>query len=515
MKTKRRIACAQIPNYSIAVYCRENSRLKTQPLAVLGIGGEREGIRELSEVAIKSGIREGMTSVQARGVCPSAIILPQNQELLFLSGAEISKTLLSISPSVETENAGSGLFFLDTRGLLRQNDGHEENLLTKLKDVFRQQGYKVGLGLADRRFTAFAAAVCEKDQVVVKTGGDRRFLAPLPLCVLPLEEEMASSLATLGLTTLGDLAKLPVSSIERRFGEPGVLLHRIARGLDGNLLTLPKEEEDNSERIDFTSGGVTRFHELRKLLQSKLVKRLSELSRSGRGCEELRVVLSLDDGKERELIIRPAQSTGDVQSLLSLVELELFSSLQKKSTEEKTLSAPVIEVLLQVTRSAPLCENQGLLVVSRSASASRVGRVLHRLSQKYGREAVGTPSQGDSPLPEERFHMELASAMSVMNPPSTGNEGGIPERMLTAVNRIVHPPWRLQGGKGEREPRSFKWGGIVHRVSQCLGPFRASGRWWREPYTRDYYELLTQEGGVYRVFCDLRDGSWYLCGVVD
>jgi hypothetical protein len=55
------------------------------------------------------------------------------------------------------------------------------------------------------------------------------------------------------------------------------------------------------------------------------------------------------------------------------------------------------------------------------------------------------------------------------------------------------------------------------RVVARAGPWRHDGEWWRDGagFARDYYELALDDGGVYRVFRDLKSQRWYLDGVYD
>jgi hypothetical protein len=34
-------------------------------------------------------------------------------------------------------------------------------------------------------------------------------------------------------------------------------------------------------------------------------------------------------------------------------------------------------------------------------------------------------------------------------------------------------------------------------------------------YARDYYELALADGGVYRMYCDLYSGKWFVDGIYD
>ena len=52
-------------------------------------------------------------------------------------------------------------------------------------------------------------------------------------------------------------------------------------------------------------------------------------------------------------------------------------------------------------------------------------------------------------------------------------------------------------------------------IDAATGPDRLSGEWWAGGFARDYHDVLTRAGSIYRVFRDVRRGGWYLEGVYD
>ena len=55
-------------------------------------------------------------------------------------------------------------------------------------------------------------------------------------------------------------------------------------------------------------------------------------------------------------------------------------------------------------------------------------------------------------------------------------------------------------------------GRVVHRA----GPWRLRGEWWSaDPYVREYYDVELSDGGVYRIYRDLRLRQWMADGVYD
>jgi len=61
---------------------------------------------------------------------------------------------------------------------------------------------------------------------------ERAFLNPLPMVLLPLDEDALRRLSFLGLRTLEQYATLPSGAVWQQFGRAGKLAHRCARGED-------------------------------------------------------------------------------------------------------------------------------------------------------------------------------------------------------------------------------------------------------------------------------------------
>jgi uncharacterized membrane protein YgcG len=91
------------------------------------------------------------------------------------------------------------------------------------------------VGVASSKLVAKIASDLRKPDalVVVETGGEAAFLAPLAIQRLwGVGERTAAALAELGVTTMGELAALPNDLLVRRFGRHGATLAERARGLD-------------------------------------------------------------------------------------------------------------------------------------------------------------------------------------------------------------------------------------------------------------------------------------------
>src|SRR5581483_6827328 len=103
---------------------------------------------------------------------------------------------------------------------------------------------------------------------IVAPGEEAASIAPLPLEILDIASadprvplarvpsadsrvpDLLAVLSRWGLRTLGDLARLPEADIRTRLGEPGVRLHRMARGTDDVPLVPQGDARRFVERLE-------------------------------------------------------------------------------------------------------------------------------------------------------------------------------------------------------------------------------------------------------------------------
>jgi protein ImuB len=78
--------------------------------------------------------------------------------------------------------------------------------------------------------------------------------------------------------------------------------------------------------------------------------------------------------------------------------------------------------------------------------------------------------------------------------------------------RAVRPP-RPVNVRGGEPPVYVSEGG---RVLEHAGPWRLFGEWWGEGrFARDYWDVELSDGGVYRLYHNLADDSWFVDGIYD
>ncbi len=64
-------------------------------------------------------------------------------------------------------------------------------------------------------------------------------------------------------------------------------------------------------------------------------------------------------------------------------------------------------------------------------------------------------------------------------------------------------------------PERFYWRGREHRVQQCCGEWKVTGRWWLGESQRHFFRLVTHENLTLDVCQDEMTGQWALAEILD
>ena len=199
------------------------------------IGGSMRGvILTASYEARKLGLGSAQPMARALALGSKITIVPPRHERY----AEISRAFFEIlerfTPLVEGLSLDEA--FLDvTQSYALFGDGPA--IARAIKDtVQRELGVIASVGVAGSKHVAKIASDLEKPDglLVVPTGGEAAFLAPLPIRRLwGIGEHAAAVLAPLGVKTIGDLVRLGEAHVASRLGAEGAAgLVRLARGED-------------------------------------------------------------------------------------------------------------------------------------------------------------------------------------------------------------------------------------------------------------------------------------------
>ena len=226
---------------------------------IVGGGGNRSVVLSATYEARALGVHSAMPMSRARRLAPRATVIePDHRQY-----AEVSRNVMalfgSITPLVEPLSLDEA--FLDVSGALRRLGSPTaiaELIRARVQD---EQQITCSVGVAPTKFVAKLASTRAKPDGLLVVPADRviDFLHPLPVGSLwGVGERTEEQLTRLGLRTVGDLAHIPVATLQRALGPAlGAHLHELSWGRDprpvsphepdksiGNEETFPHDVDD-------------------------------------------------------------------------------------------------------------------------------------------------------------------------------------------------------------------------------------------------------------------------------
>ncbi|HEV7556000.1 MAG TPA: DNA polymerase IV, partial [Kofleriaceae bacterium] len=216
-----------------AVEQRDDPKLRGKP--VLVGGSVRRGVvASCSYEARRFGIHSAMPMAEAMRRCPHAIVVRHRMDRYAEASDRFFAILGDFSPEVEGLSLDEA--FLDVTGSERLlGDGASIGRAIKLR-VRDELSLVASVGVAPIKFAAKIASDIDKPDGlrVVTADGLLAFLHPLPVSRLwGVGDTTRGVLATMGLQTIGDVARYPLEALIARLGPVGgPHLAALARGDD-------------------------------------------------------------------------------------------------------------------------------------------------------------------------------------------------------------------------------------------------------------------------------------------
>ena len=225
-----------------SVELRRRPELRKVPMWVGG--AERGVVLSANYPARAYGVRGGMSSTQARRLCPHAVSLPPD----FDTYSEVSAGVVAIFETftAQVESASIDEAYLDLTGAVHATGSAVaigESLRAMVQD---EQQITCSVGIGPNKLIAKMASNAAKPDGLLEVPPSAviGFLHPQPVeNLIGVGESTTSSLHRLGITTVAELAYLPRTTLQRAFGpRAGALLAELAWGRDSSrVIALPGE----------------------------------------------------------------------------------------------------------------------------------------------------------------------------------------------------------------------------------------------------------------------------------
>ena len=233
---KLALACLFIPSFELAVNLSQHTDLIEDIMSPIALcDPETEKIIDATFSARQFGVLPNQTYTQAFATYPQLRIIEINEVLTQEISEKFTLIAQEISPVVE--KISSGFLLIDLKGMDTYFGGVElladkifslsEAWISKIMGNNANQSIgpllQPHLGIADKRLTAQLAAFYGKPGVLnyIEQTTAIKFLAALPIELLPLPPDVIERLRLLKITKIGQFTALSRSIVESQFGSIG------------------------------------------------------------------------------------------------------------------------------------------------------------------------------------------------------------------------------------------------------------------------------------------------------
>lgn len=411
-----------------------------------------------------------------------------------------------------------GVCAIPARGPARYFGGEAE-LAAGLTAAVSQAGYVCQAGVADGLFAAGLAARAGTAGLVVPPGETPEFLARFPVGVLGLPE-LCELLPRLGIETLGQLAGLPPAEAVTRFGPPGELAGRLARGLDPRPLVPRPPSADLSAAMEFDPPA--RQSEPVIFAAKALADQMHDrLAAGGFGCVRVRVEVRYSGGAQVSRLWRH-------DGLLSA--LAVAERVRWQLDGQPAGPPPVgddgelggVTLLRLVPDQLVRATGRQLALWGDAVMSDRVARAAIRVQAMLGHERVTRPVPAGGRRPAEQvLFVPFGDAGVPQRPPDRPWPGQLPApspatvypaprqaSVTDSAGEVVSVGGRA--GLSAAPARLSVDGGPARPVTAWAGPWPVAQRWWDPPRAcrQARFQLVTDDGRGW--LAALQDGRWQI-----
>jgi DNA polymerase-4 len=220
---------ADVDAFFASVEQRDNPQLRGRPV-IVGMGV----VLAASYEAKAHGVDTAMGGARARRLCPQAIVVEPRMSAYSAASKALFRVFEDTTPLVEGLSIDEA--FLDVRGLKRLSGTPVEIAKRLRREVRKQVGLPVTVGVARTKFLAkVASGVAKPDGLlIVPPERELAFLHPLDVERLwGVGKVTAAKLRGRGITTVGQVARLGEATLISMLGRAaGRQLHALAHNRD-------------------------------------------------------------------------------------------------------------------------------------------------------------------------------------------------------------------------------------------------------------------------------------------
>lgn len=455
---------------------------------------------------LRAGVALGMPRREAEALAPFATVLPRDLGEEARRFEEVVSVIEDLIPRVEVVEPG--LVFVAVAGAIKFYGGESAMADKVAEGLARFTGAGAGndsfLGVADGPFAARWAAAGASSGSPLIVDDTSSFLSSLDLESLRggvASDSLIDTFRWLGVSTLGDIRDFPRDALATRFGNEGVLAHRLASGEDRNAepreimpeLAVEMKFDDPLEHLDSVAFAARNISD----------RMLTRLRAVGVAPHQVSILAEPEKGGERERIWRSADPFTD-RALSDRVWWQL-----RAWVESGKIDGGIVRI-----RIAPFDlsgEGRQLGVFGNEAARIEADRALARAQALLGPDGVleGRAQGGRMPAERVSWSRWNEAETPMERDPEAPWPGATPKPSPALIPPRLEP---IQIDWDAGLPARIRLGARWEPVLTWSGPWRLSGRWWAGERDADRYQIVTSVGAF---LCVVSEGRSYLAGIYD
>ncbi|MBT4160890.1 MAG: DNA polymerase Y family protein [Gammaproteobacteria bacterium] len=476
--------CLHFPQLPVEIFSRG------QEGAVVVLTHQR--VTFLNRSACDIGIQPGSSMNTAYTISDQVVSFERDETRELKTLEHLAQLAFEFTPSVSIRTPHSLL--LEVSGCLKLFHGLA-GLKTAIQSKLEPLGFTTVIGINGTPLSALCYA---EAGIGENTGDIRASLSRVPIRCLRIEEAAIESLKQMGISDCGQLFKLPVDGLNRRFGV----------FFTDYLARLTGERPDPQKHISdkpFFSSEITFLTDVTNLssLAFPVKRLLGELQTFLRGRQLLvnrfSLRLSHRSHPARDITVLLANPDNDAAMFLMLAQLKLDNISDMPETDNVSLTARTFFEteapsgdLFQGTQFQ---QKDGR--VHSKAEEARAVRLINMMTARLGPQACFGLSLANDHRPELAWKPVALHTRDYWHEESIGGNAR-PLYLLSKPTMI-----------SERNSRPFMSG----ELTLFQGPERIDFGWWDDhEINRDYFIARHECGALYWVY-QTANSQWYLHGI--
>ncbi len=286
------------------------------------------------------------------------------------------------SPHIEP--LGLDEAYLDVTGCEELYGSPQKLALAIKKRINKELDLTASVGIATCKVVAKIASDLSKPDglLEIAPGEEQAFLNPLPIAKLPgVGKKTEQALKEIGITIIGELARLPLDTIKRQLGATGAVLHSYARGIDDREVKAPGEAKSISQELTFSHDTLD-HNFLEANLHSLCQEVCQDLRSQNKRAKCVAIKLRYSDFKTitRQATLKEAS---DVTRVVFATAQQLLSKALAQQEKPVRLIGIRISSLVDEGKQLTLFDSE-------MKKPEHLDKAIDKIRSKYGSTAIKT-----------------------------------------------------------------------------------------------------------------------------